>query len=497
MTDTSTLGQNSGEDATSNSSTIPSNDESCEAGYGDPSAQFHAFIHGAGIVDLSHREVVAVSGPDRLTWLTTLSSQVVDTLTPGDSQELLLMDAQGHITFAAGIFDTGTVAYLLVDQGQGAKLAAFLESMKFMLRVDIKYADNMVQLGFVPGGSVEAALSLIAHTAAHQANVGADPHNSTEDAVDFAAKNPVKDAAYCADDATLPTTTPHTSHSAVQSLPGSGVDCSNTDIPELGDTDQFHKGCVIGVWRDPWPGITEGGTTYFQGTMPFVTPTAIAVVDVLRREQFIEAWLTLAKGYGSFPAETDDGYPIKKPILCGCDAWQAVRIANWRPSFATEVDTKSVPHELDWLRTAVHLHKGCYCGQETVARIVNLGRPPRRMVFIHIDGSTHERPQHGADIVYGKRAMGKLTSVVYHPEEGWIGLGVVRRAAPDEECAQIVWTKTCDDDEPNKVSVSATVTAIVSPLGKCLESPQSRPGQGLRRLPGASGKMPNTGIGLG
>src|SRR5690625_6624595 len=68
-------------------------------------------------------------------------------------------------------------------------------------------------------------------------------------------------------------------------------------------------------------------------------------------------------------------------------AWEAVRIADHRARATHEVDQRSLPHELDLLRTTVHTTKGCYRGQETVAKVLNLGQPPRRLVMLHVDGS--------------------------------------------------------------------------------------------------------------
>ena len=100
----------------------------------------------------------------------------------------------------------------------------------------------------------------------------------------------------------------------------------------------------------------------------------------------------------------------------------------------------------------MHLHKGCYRGQETVARVKNLGRPPRRIVFLHLDGSGHVLPDPGTELVplEGGRAVGTLTSVARHAEEGPIGLGVVRYAS-DPEAVLLAG------------DVSAAQTAIVVP----------------------------------
>ena len=87
----------------------------------------------------------------------------------------------------------------------------------------------------------------------------------------------------------------------------------------------------------------------------------------------------------------------------GTLALEALRIAAWRPRAATEVDATTIPHELDWLRSAVHLTKGCYRGQETVAKVHNLGHPPRRLVMLHLDGSDGVLPAAGRRRLVGRR----------------------------------------------------------------------------------------------
>ena len=90
----------------------------------------------------------------------------------------------------------------------------------------------------------------------------------------------------------------------------------------------------------------------------------------------------------------------------GTWASEALRVAAWRPRLGFETDHRTIPHEVDWLRTAVHLHKGCYRGQETIARVHNLGRPPRRLVFLHLDGSGHVLPEPGRPCM-PRRACGR------------------------------------------------------------------------------------------
>ena len=119
--------------------------------------------------------------------------------------------------------------------------------------------------------------------------------------------------------------------------------------------------------------------------------------------------------------------------LAGVLAAEALRIAAWRPRWGAETDDKTIPHELDLLRTAVHLAKGCYKGQETIARVHNLGHPPRRLVFLQLDGSQHTLPAVGSEVRAGEREVGTVTSVAQHYEMGPVALAVIKRSvAPDE-----------------------------------------------------------------
>ena len=120
----------------------------------------------------------------------------------------------------------------------------------------------------------------------------------------------------------------------------------------------------------------------------------------------------------------------------GILAYEALRVEAHRPRLGFETDHRTIPHELGWIGTAVHLQKGCYRGQETVARVQNLGKPPRRLVFLHLDGSevhaarrTARRsgsPRTGAD----GRQLGFITTSVRHHELGPIALALVKRNVP-------------------------------------------------------------------
>lgn len=119
--------------------------------------------------------------------------------------------------------------------------------------------------------------------------------------------------------------------------------------------------------------------------------------------------------------------------LAGLWAYEALRIAAHRPRLGLDTDHRTIPHEAGWIGVAVHLDKGCYRGQETVARVQNLGRPPRRLVFLHLDGSVDHLPAHGDPIELGGRTVGFVGSAARHYELGPIGLGVVKRNIPVDE----------------------------------------------------------------
>lgn len=317
-------------------------------------------------VDLSHREVIAVSGEDRASWLTTLSTQVLTGLPDGASTELALLSPQGRIEYLAHAVLGAECVWLVVEAGLGQGLAGFLESMRFMLRVEVQ---DLTERWAVLG--------------------------------------------------------------SVHDLRGLG------GVPE-----------DAVVWEDPWPRIGAGGTTYAAADPH---PGA----DWSWRETLVPraglAGLDLA--------------------WCGVWAAEALRIEAWRPRQATEADERSIPHELDLLRTAVHLEKGCYKGQETVARVHNLGHPPRRLVFLDLDGSEHTLPARGATVLAGTKKVGSLTSVAFHHEAGPVALAVVKRSTDpradlvvrDEGSAAEASTQQAADGTPAAVEYAAAQTVVVSP----------------------------------
>ncbi len=112
--------------------------------------------------------------------------------------------------------------------------------------------------------------------------------------------------------------------------------------------------------------------------------------------------------------------------IAGLGAWESARVAAGVPRVGFDTDHKTLPHEAGWIGPAVHLAKGCYRGQETVARVHNLGRPPRRLVLLYLDGSRDDLPSAGANIEFGGRPVGRIGSSTWHFESGPLALGLVK-----------------------------------------------------------------------
>ncbi|CAN2172085.1 COG0354 Predicted aminomethyltransferase related to GcvT [Candidatus Nanopelagicaceae bacterium] len=108
----------------------------------------------------------------------------------------------------------------------------------------------------------------------------------------------------------------------------------------------------------------------------------------------------------------------------------AERVAAGRPRHGIDTDHKSIPNELGVLNGAVHMNKGCYRGQETVAKIFNLGNPPRRLVMLHLDGHAVVMPPSGTPVMNGEVQVGFLGTVARHHELGPIALATVKRTTP-------------------------------------------------------------------
>lgn len=166
------------------------------------------------------------------------------------------------------------------------------------------------------------------------------------------------------------------------------------------------------VWADPWQRVSAGGHQYAEVAEHPGADLAwrIAIVPEAASEALAAT--------------------LSAEDVAGLLAAEALRVAAWRPRWSTEVDERSLPHESDWIRTAVHLDKGCYRGQETVAKVHNLGHPPRRLAALHLDGSDDVLPATGDPVFAGDDEVGTITSVARHHEDGPIALAILSRRTP-------------------------------------------------------------------
>jgi tRNA-modifying protein YgfZ len=258
-------------------------DAGVAAHYGDPFREQKALLAGEGFVDLSHRDVVRVAGPDRLGWLHSLTTQDVERLAPNTPVITLVLSPHGHVEHAMHGYDDGEAFWAHVEPGEAADLVGWLDSMRFLMQVEV-------------------------------ADVSGD----------FAV-------------------------------------------------------------------IARAAQSY----------------EIVRRDALADA--------------RGDASP------CGMWAYEALRIARGEPRHGVDTDHKTIPNEVSWIESAVHLDKGCYRGQETVARVHNLGRPPRRLTLLHLDGSVDRLPATGDRVVLDGRDVGRLGSVARHYELGPIALALVKR----------------------------------------------------------------------
>jgi folate-binding protein YgfZ len=266
--------------------------------FGEPVKEQRALEAGTAWADLSHYNIVAISGADRLQWLHDLTTQFVSDLAPGDWKSNMILDARGHIEFQFNVVDDGDTTFLVLDPGYIDQLIEYLTKMKFMLRVDVRDASS-----------------------------------------EFA------------------------------------------------------------VLRAPGMPNENGG--------PF------ALVPRAEVEE-------MKKTFGGVATQV------------GTWALDAERVAAGRPRIGFETDHKSIPNEIGVLHGAVHMKKGCYRGQETVAKIYNLGNPPRRIVMLHLDGSDVGFPAKGTAIENDGVKVGFIGTVARHHELGTIALAIVKRNTPTD-----------------------------------------------------------------
>jgi tRNA-modifying protein YgfZ len=289
-------------------------DEGVAAHYGDPMREQRAIEESAGVVDRSNRGVVRITGPDRLSWLHSLTTQALDGLAAGASAQALVLSPNGHVEHHLTLTDDGTATWVHVEPGTAAALAEFLDSMRFMLRV------------------------------------------------------------------------------------------------EVADVSQDYA--VLTVLGPASGGLAAG----LDGVQASVNPGSFGTIDLIVARDLLP--------------EVAGNLVRRGAAAAGMWAFEALRIAAHVPRLGLDTDHRTIPHEAGWIDTAVHLDKGCYRGQETVARVHNLGHPPRRLVFLHLDGSAERLPGHGDPVELDGTTVGFTGSAARHYELGPIGLALVKRTVP-------------------------------------------------------------------
>ena len=272
---------------------------------GDPLGEQRLLVAGQGVIELTNRGVITVSGQDRLTWLNDLTTQLVKDLQIRNSALALILSPNGHVEYELHIIDDGQTSWIITQPGQADELLLYLDRMRFMLRVEVANATDRFAVVWEP-------------------------------------------------------------------------------------VNQIDEKCP--TWLVPEPFASRG----FAGR------------DVVIARDELAARLATQPQAGSW-------------------ALEALRIASGMPRMNCETDHRTIPNEVNWLNSAVHLNKGCYRGQETVAKVHNLGQPPRRLALVHLDGSAEELPFHGDEITCNSKVVGWIGTAVRHYEEGNIALAILKR----------------------------------------------------------------------
>lgn len=329
--------------------------------YGDPLVEQRRLDAGDASVDLSDRDVLKVNGVDRLSWLHSLTSANLEHLAPQESALALILSPHGHVEFELHLVDDGSSTWIITEPGMGAALAAYLDSMRFMLRVEVQ-------------------------------DVSAD----------FAVVwEPVRES-----DATAPTWLVPAEYAGV--------------------------------------GWTEAGTARGGDAKKYVPARTHHLVG---REVIVPREHLVAR-LGDEPA--------------GQWALEAQRVAAGVPRIGHETDHRTLPHEVGWMGAAVHVAKGCYRGQEAVARVHNLGHPPRRLVVLHLDGSENVLPQHGDTVLADGKDVGFVGTSVHHWELGPIATAIVKRNLDPDRTLIVRAT----EPDGTTCEIAASQEVIVAAIGR-------------------------------
>ncbi|NES15668.1 MULTISPECIES: folate-binding protein YgfZ [Micromonospora] len=335
------------------------------AHYGDPMREQRTLATGVGLVDRSHRGVVAVPGEERSSWLHTLTSQHLAALGPWQGTELLVLSPHGHVDQHAMVTEDGETTWLDTEPGMTTGLLSYLERMRFFSKVEPRDATADHAVLSLVGPEAAGALDTLGVTGLAAPDVVAVP----------------------------------------------GPKFRSGELPPRPTVVYDVKPLPIGGWA---------------------RRVALGVDLLIPREAMTQVVDELRGA----------GVPV-----AGLWAYEAVRVAARRARAGVDTDHRTIPAEVDLIAPAVHLDKGCYRGQETVARVHNLGKPPRRLVLLHLDGVTTDQPPvAGTPVTLDGRTVGFVGTAVHHYELGQIALAVVKRNVADD--ARLMVGETAAAIEP-------------------------------------------------
>jgi folate-binding protein YgfZ len=342
-------------------------DAGAVAHYGDPMREQRLLAESVGLVDRSHRGVLAVPGEERLSWLHNLTTQHLLDLGAGQATETLVLSPHGHVEHHAQVVEDGATTWLDTEPWAAPGLLDFLTKMRFLTRVEPRAAGAERGVLSVVGPGAAAALDTA---------LGVPPLAPPDE---------------------VPVPEPKFRTGSVPSRP----------------TLRYE------AWALPAGGVVRRGRLGYD----LLVPRASEVVDALAAA----------------------GVP-----RCGLWAYEALRVAARIPRVGIDTDHRTLPAEAGLIGPAVHLEKGCYRGQETVARVHHLGRPPRRMVLLHLDGMTSDQlPAAGTPVTAGERPAGVLGTAVHHAELGPIALAILNRRALDAPTLRVGdFTAAVDPPDP-------------------------------------------------
>jgi folate-binding protein YgfZ len=196
------------------------------------------------------------------------------------------------------------------------------------------------------------------------------------------------------------------------------VDCAKGALPVLDHTIRTY-----GIGRD----IRVRDVTDERSVVSVIGPKARAALGVEVPDEehaFVEEdgvlYVATDLGVDVIGAAAAPGVPAVSE-----EAAELVRIESGRPRFGLDFDGDTIPQEAGLNERAVSFTKGCYVGQETVARLHYKGKPNRHLRGLRLS----EPAERGAELRLGERVVGTLGSAAVSPVHGPIALALVRREA--------------------------------------------------------------------